>query len=262
MKAKSIAAVEQVPFYQLEYKTSGKDPGKPIRKTLGFHLAKTPGLVQGEKCIVLASDLQGREIGGSNRLVGERVAYEITQLVAKKQIPPVAAVILCGDLYEYEDFRKRGGTGSVFEVYDAISKVAEQVVGVLGNHDVLESGAILPSNVTILDGSITSIGSLSIGGVGGIIGDPKRHLRKTEEEFLKVMEKVTRRRPDILLLHQGPEDAVRGRRGNASIALSLETGYRGLTVFGHTHWEWPFLLDQGDGQSINVDGRVVVVTPS
>jgi hypothetical protein len=43
--------------------------------------------------------------------------------------------------------------------------------------------------------------------------------------------------------------------------LSLETGFQGLTVFGHTRWEWPWLIPLGEGQALNVDGRVVVVLP-
>ena len=68
------------------------------------------------------------------------------------------------------------------------------------------------------------------------------------------MESVTTRHPHIILLHQGPEDAERHRRGDPGVTLSLATGYAGLTVFGHSHWDWPWLI-----QALNVDGRVVVL---
>ena len=75
------------------------------------------------------------------------------------------------------------------------------------------------------------------------------------------MERCTRKRPDILLLHQGPEDKNRHQVGNPAIALSLETGFSGFTLFGHTHWpEFP-LIEIGDGQGLNIDTRVVIVKP-
>ena len=75
-----------------------------------------------------------------------------------------------------------------------------------------------------------------------------------------MMESVTTRHPHIILLHQGPEDAERHRRGDPGVTLSLATGYAGLTVFGHSHWDWPWLISLGDGQALNVDGRVVVLS--
>jgi hypothetical protein len=98
-----------------------------------------------------------------------------------------------------------------------------------------------------------------VGGVSGIVGNPSWNQRRTEADFLSAVEKVTRRRPDLLLLHQGPADEERGRRGDPDVALSLATGYEGLTVFGHTRWQWPWLMTLGAGQVMNVDGRVVVV---
>lgn len=105
------------------------------------------------------------------------------------------------------------------------------MVGVNGNHDVLEVPGQLPENARVLDESFVEIAGLKIGGVGGVIGDAKLHLRRTEADFLTSLKNVTLRRPDIVLLHQGPDDPALDRRGDPMVRQSFETGYKGLTVF-------------------------------
>lgn len=61
-------------------------------------------------------------------------------------IPAPDAVFLCGDLYDYPDCHKRGGTGPVDEVFLAFSAMAPEVVGVLGNHDQVAYPGALPDN--------------------------------------------------------------------------------------------------------------------
>jgi len=253
-----ITHVEQTPFYTLAHRTSGPRGG-PLRNRLPFHRAYATGLPEGVAGVVFASDLQGREDGGANRLMGVPVAEALADLAKRGVIPQPQAVFLCGDLYDYPDCHKRGGTGPVGDVFHAFSTIATKVIGVMGNHDELTEPNGLPSNVHVLDGQIKTAGSLRVGGVSGIIGNPGRHQRRTEEDFLSVMERVTAKNPNLLLLHQGPDDPDRNRRGDPGIALSLATGYRGLTVFGHTHWDWPWLIPLGEGQALNVDGRVIIL---
>ena len=128
-----------------------------------------------------------------------------------------------------------------------------------GQNRLLVDPEALPGNVRVLDGQIAKLGGLKIGGVSGIVGNPQRNQRRTEGDFLAVMESVTDKNPDLLLLHRGPDDPDRGRLGDPGIALSLTTGFEGLTVFGHTRWDWPWLMPMGTGQVLNVDARVVVV---
>ena len=254
-----ITRAEQTPFHTLPHRTSGPKGG-PIRNWLPFHRAYATGLPVGMEAIVLTSDLQGRENGGQNRLLGEPVAETLSALSKKNIIPPLDAVMLCGDLFDYPDCHKRGGTGPVDEVFQAFSRIAPQVIGVHGNHDTLANPEALPGNVRVLDGQIAQLDGLVVGGVSGIVGNPQRNQRRTEDDFLAVMESVTAKNPDCLLLHQGPDDPDRGgRRGDPGIALSLITGFGGLTVFGHTRWDWPWLMPLGAGQVLNVDARVVVV---
>lgn len=256
-----ITRIDPEPFYTLPHRTSGPTAGKPIRNHLPFYHGYATGLPSGAQAIVLASDLQGREDGGENRLLGVPVAEALTALVKKGLIPHPDVVLLCGDLYDYPDCHKRGGTGEVSDVLQAFFKITPEVIGVLGNHDTLASPESLPDNVTILDGQTKTLGSLVVGGVSGIIGSPRRNQRRTDDAFLTVMERVTDKEPDLLLLHQGPDDPASNRRGDPGIALSLATGYSGLTVFGHSHWGWPWLIPMGDGQALNIDSRVVILIP-
>lgn len=214
------------------------------------------------------SDLQGREylsdrLKGTERLLGEAVAEELSLLVGLREIPPISTVMICGDLYEYPDCRKPGGTGPVEAVFLSLSQVSEEVIAVLGNHDSLASTTKLPAKILVLDGNVvkTNFG-LRIGGQGGIIGDPKRHNRRDEDTFVRHLELCIQKRPHILMLHQGPEDAKKGLEGNPAITQSLEKGFSGLTLFGHTHWPHSPLIDIGNGQALNLEARVVVVSPA
>ncbi|MBS8232549.1 hypothetical protein DYI41_16585 [Marinobacter salarius] len=261
-----LTSIDPTPFHSLRYWTSG--PGKkPRLRELPFVHAKAEGLPDGVRSIVLVSDLQGREylsrsLKGTERLLGEAVADELSLLMSLEEIPEINAILVCGDLYDYPDCRKPGGTGPVESVFWSLAEVASEVFGVLGNHDTLDVETPLPSCVTILDGDVVGANfGLRIGGVSGIIGDPKRHNRRGDEAFIKIMEQCTRKRPDILMLHQGPEDKDRRQLGDPAITLSLETGFSGFTLFGHSHWPAFPLVKLGDGQGLNVDARLVVVAP-
>lgn len=113
---------------------------------------------------------------------------------------------MCGDLYDYPDCHKLGGTGPVDGVYKASSHVAPEVFGVIGKHDQLAQPEALPANVHILDGDFRSVDKLTVGGVSGIIGNPRRNQWRIEADFLAAAEKVARRWPKVLLFHQGPAD--------------------------------------------------------
>ena len=258
----SITRIDPEPFFSLPHRTSGP-AGAPLHNRLPFYRAYATSLPSHVKSLVLTSDLQGREAGGQNWLLGVPVAEALLALSREGVIPAPDAVFLCGDLYDYPECRKRGGTGPVDEVFQAFSAITPEVVGVLGNHDQIEYPEALPDNTTVLDGEVVGVlGNLNVGGVSGIVGNPNRNQRRTEDDFLAALESVTDQAPDILLLHQGPTDPERAnRRGDPGVALSLETGFQGLTVFGHTRWGWPWLISLGEGQALNVDGRVVVVLP-
>lgn len=261
-----LNSIEPTPFHSLSYWTSGPG-GTPNQRELPFFHAKAEGLPDGIGSLVLLSDLQGREylsenLAGTERLLGEAVAEELSLLVGLGEIPQISTVMVCGDLYDYPDCRKPGGTGPVEMVFLALSDVSRELIAVLGNHDTLVSQPRLPAKITILDGNvITSSFGLRIGGLGGIVGDPKRYNRRDEDTFIRDMELCTRKCPHILMLHQGPEDKERCRKGNPAITQSLEKSFSGLTLFGHTHWPDCPLIEIGDGQALNLDAKVVVIVP-
>lgn len=63
----------------------------------------------------------------------------------------------------------------------------------------------------------------------------------------------------MVVLHAGPDDPSSGRKGDPAVREALGA-LQGLAVFGHCHWRDP-LLELPRGQALNVDARVVVLTP-
>ncbi|MGM0769945.1 MAG: hypothetical protein ACQEV6_18190 [Pseudomonadota bacterium] len=141
----NITWIDPEPFFTMPHRTSGP-AGVPLHDRLPFYRAYATGLPGHVKGIVLTSDLQGREAGGQNRLLGAPVAEALVALSRDGVIPAPDAVFLCDDLYDYPDCHKRGGTGPVDEVFLAFSAMAPEVVGVLGNHDQVAYPGALPDN--------------------------------------------------------------------------------------------------------------------
>ncbi len=77
---------------------------------VAIYRARVDRLPEGVFSIVATSDIQGREIGGENRLIGEVVANELLLLTELQEIPKVDMAILADDLYNYPNCRKLGGT--------------------------------------------------------------------------------------------------------------------------------------------------------
>ncbi|MBA2538397.1 MAG: hypothetical protein H0V17_02075, partial [Deltaproteobacteria bacterium] len=126
--------------------------------------------------IVACSDLQGRVRGpnGLSELLGLAVADELEQLADAGRLPPLlrCGAILAGDLYTVPDLAKRGGYGDVAPVWEAFAERFAWVAGVAGNHDDVGGVPKLGDGVHLLDGNVTVVDGLRIGGVGGIIGNP------------------------------------------------------------------------------------------
>src|SRR5690554_1333593 len=159
----SITRIDPEPFFTLPHRTSGP-AGAPLHNRLPFYRAYATGLPSHAKSLVLTSDLQGREAGGQNRLLGVPVAEALSALSREGVIPAPDAVFLCGDLYDYPDCHKRGGTGPVDEVFQAFSAMTPEVVGVLGNHDQMEYPEALPDNTPTTSPSRTVVLSGSTSG--------------------------------------------------------------------------------------------------
>lgn len=245
-----ISDFDSAPMHWMPYQTSG--PGGKIRDTeLPFHHA-TLDAGSADQTLLFTSDLQGRVQGD---LLGVALAEELEMLIELGEIPSLDGIVLVGDLYDHPDLAKLGASGDVKEVYEALGAIAP-VISVLGNHDRLEE---VPEGSIVLDGDVCDWQGLRVGGVGGIVGQPSRPMRRTIEDFQKLLKRVLAKRPDLLLLHQGPTGVESGQRGLDEIAEVLPRGRKGLAVFGHCHWATPMCM-LGELQCLNVDARVVIAT--
>jgi Icc protein len=73
------------------------------------------------------------------------------------------------------------------------------------------------------------------------------------------MRKVLAAKPDVLVMHHGP-DAERGElRGHPLIRRALDDSDGLLVICGHVYWREPLAMVRGGAQALNVDGRVVVL---
>lgn len=209
---------------------------------------------------VACADLQGREADARrNRLLGESAAEEIKQLQKSGVLPDLDLCLLCGDFFDYPDLRKLGGTGDVTSALNALSTTAWQTFAVLGNHDEVNVGELVP-DVRILDGEIARLSSLTIGGVGGVIGNPTKNQRKTDEDFLVALQIATGSAVNVLLLHQGPQEANKILPVSDPIDDFLQTRKQLLVLFGHRPWDEPFLV-AGQNLYCNVHERIMVFLP-
>ena len=212
--------------------------------------------------LIVCSDLQGIVPGpqGRSELLGVHVAAALEELAHDRTIPPAKriGVILAGDLFSVPAANKRGGYGDVAPVWGAFADVFAWVAGVAGNHDDVAKVSALGATVHLLDGNVVEVDGLRIGGVGGIIGNPRKPGRRNEADQLRVIEDVSVQRVDVLVLHEGPHGDD-GQRGNPGIRAVIEAGEVGLTICGHDHWRIP-LAAHRHGQILNVDARAVVLT--
>ena len=253
----NVLDVETKAFHEVNYRTSGRN-GHIRTVTLPFHRVYVDKLPGDCTSLCAMADLQGREVSTSNRLVGEYVAEELSVLVERGHLPAIDLILLTGDFFDYPDLKKLGGTGDVTSVYIKFSELFDSVVGVYGNHDEIEE-SMLPENCTVLDIQSLDISGVRVGGVSGIVGNPKRHMRKQQGEFVKAVEKVLKQKIDLLIAHQGPSGEEEEERGDFLLRESLATGGETLYIFGHCHWK-TFHRTLGQNHLLNVDNRVLVIS--
>ena len=221
---------------------------------LGGRIDRLPGGLAG---LVLASDLQAREAGGDNRPIGVVVAEEIERLARTRGLAPTeVGVILAGDLHTSESLHRRFGVGDVSAVWDAFAHHFRWVTGVLGNVDRLPRKA--RKRHSLLEGTLVRLDDLCIAGVSGIIGSSKMENRRQESVFLRELSRLVERRPDILVLHEGPSIPGLGLPGNDAVRQALRE-FTGLVVCGHNPWPRP-LAPLRRARVLNTDGRCVLLT--
>lgn len=144
------------------------------------------------------------------------------------------------------------------------------MVGVAGNHDTFGdySPNVAPfsdqPNIHLLDGQVVNLGGMAFAGISGIVGDPSKPQRRTEKDFVSAIKNVLATKPDVLLLHEGPDVPNSKLPGNESIRKAITQSKNQsdlpLTMCGHVHWPVPFAeLDSGL-QVLNVDNYGLLLT--
>lgn len=250
-----IIEIEDEPFHFLPYKSSGR--GLTRNCNLPFYFAYVDHLPGGISSIVATSDLQGRK-GNNNRLLGEALSEELILMQELCMIPNINLALSSGDLYDRPELNKLGATGDVTSALNALSLCSPQLIAVHGNHDTVNDSK-LNINITIIDGNSERFSGLSIGGVSGIIGKQGRNQRKSKDDYLKYLKKVTNRNNDIILLHQSPQGNLDEQIGEISIRNHFESHGDSLIISGHSYWK-NHISEIGKNQILNVDSKVVILT--
>ncbi len=96
---------------------------------------------------------------------------------------------------------------------------------------------------------------MQIEGFSGIVGRETWNQRKNEARFRDAMKKTADLRPDVLLLHQGPDDASNRQPGAPFIQAFLERNGSSVVFFGRCHGQVP-MIEIGAHQVLNVDNRL------
>lgn len=264
-----IVKLPTEPVHELLFINAKRGGGTQTERLpiLRGHVDRLP---DGVDALLITSDLQGVapswRSGGESVLLGEALADELDTLTSLGHLPDSSGVgaLLAGDLYSAPGGDKRGASGDVRSVWYAFSAVCRWVAGVAGNHDRFGTERELvrlqnEDNVHLLDGDAVEIDDLCIGGVGGIIGNPKKPGRRSEDDFLDALNRAIDPQPTIMMLHQGPNGDA-GQTGDELIRETLELSEIPLVVCGHSHWDTPMTEIANGVQVLNVDARVVLLT--
>jgi len=258
---------------EIPYLNAGRGPGDFYEDRLPILEATVDRLPEGLDAIIATGDLQGRErhedaAGNPLRLLGEvvpqRLARDVLPAIGLTETDAIG-VILAGDFYTVPTLDRRGGSGDVTPVWEAFENAFGWVCGVAGNHDLFGTTSDAPQfggRAHFLDGNRIEISGLEIGGVSGIIGRPTKPWRRTEQEFVRVLDSMVTRRADVVVMHDGPNIPGTKLVGSDCIRDAVERLGPALVIRGHAYWPSPLAELPGRVQVLNVDSRVVVIRPA
>jgi Icc-related predicted phosphoesterase len=263
-----VLSIDPASFCEIPY-TSAASSGGIEGCRLPLLKGTVDWLPEGLSALLVASDLQGvapsADHGGALGLLGEVLAETLRELEEGELIPPRTqiGVLLAGDLFAAPAGDKRGATGDVRPVWAAFAREARWVAGVAGNHDLFGSDRGHPGvrrGAHLLDGQVVELDGLRVGGVGGIIGNTAKPGRRNEEDFLSLVSRVVEQNPDVLVLHEGPDDPAAGARGNAAVRELVSTAKNEILVAcGHSPWKQPLATINDQAQVLNVHERAVLL---
>ncbi|MBW5471370.1 hypothetical protein GPJ61_26650 [Brevibacillus formosus] len=263
-----ITKIEEEPVEQVPYLAAGANGKGVVPSRLPIFFGEMANIPDAYDAIIITSDLQGviESRHEQQVLLGEALP-EMVSLLLQIEKPFISRkrvlVLLCGDLYA--DPWKRGSSGDPSSVWHAFQREFGEVVGVVGNHDLFDSGSFAQlqgmADITVInDPEMVQVSQLRIAGLGGIVGRADKPNRRERKEFLKGMRELLRKQPDILLLHQGPDEPSFDLQGLPEIRECLQQHHPVLVCCGHVHWARSWIeLAQGT-QVLNADGKLFVFT--
>ncbi|QDT63693.1 metallophosphoesterase family protein [Calycomorphotria hydatis] len=266
-----IQSISSEPLAVFPFLNTGKGKIGVYVEHLPILSAEVDVLPDGVDAIVSTSDLQGREYASGDDRQSLRLLGEVLPSWLVKEILPRfgcnasrTGAFLSGDFYTVPLLDQRGGTGDVSKVWAAFADQFKWVVGVAGNHDLFGEHFAPTSppanNAFYLDGESTVVDGLRVAGIGGIIGNPRKPHRKTDQQVTELIEFLAMDEPDVLLLHDGPNHPESQLKGRPIIRQTLEQYGPSIVIRGHDHWQQPLVTLAGGTQVLNVDSRVVVLT--
>lgn len=251
-----ITSIESKRLAEIRYLNAGRGPGDFYSDVVPVHRGFVDVLPAGTSAIVVTADLQGRETfesagGQPLRLLGEVVPAILQAEVLPRLGLPRGdiGVWLAGDFYTVPALDKRGGSGDVRPVWDAFAAEFDWVAGVAGNHDTFAGDANRPrfaGPIHFLDNDHVMIGSVSIAGLSGIPGNPKRPWRRSEDDYVETLGMLLRESPAITIMHDGPDAPASGFQGSPRIrevfvgqTLSFESPF---TISRRSQLNFPFRI--------------------
>ncbi len=283
-----ILALDPTPLTEVQHQ-SAKSGGGTELLPLPITMGRAEGLPDDVDAVIFASDLQGvapsRRRDGGTALLGIALCEALEELAVQGAVPPLSrsGVVLAGDLYSAPGADQRGANGDVTDVWQTFAERCAWIAGVQGNHDLYNAdmARLLDGRrAFLLDGSVVTVGGtpgdplqggsglvgdpvgdpvgIAVGGVGLIGGLWLRPGRRAQAEQVRRIAAVTKQRPGLFVVHEGPPGLDRHQRGQQFVADAVDAGFDGLLVCGHTHWREP-LAELARHQVLNVDSRCVVV---
>lgn len=245
-----ITSIDTNPFHQKKYISRFNR-----KVNLPYIRAYVNKLPIGIDALFATSDLQGWPNTASKKVLGEEVGESILALVRSLSINPLRiGILLCGDFCANHDSEHTEPD----RTWASFAEKFKWVVGIAGNHDILGQNNV--NNIKILDGTVIEIDTLKIGGIGGIVGPEEKQNRKSETNYVGLIEGVLAQSPDILLMHDGPDIPTKNLVGTQSLRRSLEkASAETLVIRGHKHWERPLAKLSDRVQVLNVHSSVLML---
>lgn len=265
-----IKEIIEKPIGQFPYLNvgGGRRKGKILHVRFPVYKAYVDRLPEGLDALVVASDLQGNVKKEDELLLLGEVFPQFLKELLEAEFENTKAestgILLCGDLYA--NLEKRGGLGDVRPVWKAFREYFKWVTGVAGNHDDFGSFheklmfKLKEPNIHFLEKEEVKLDDLKIGGVSGIIGSNNKAFRVPEHDFLDYIEARLKKKPEILLLHEGPSCKEEGLMGSPEVRAVLEKFRKPtLVCCGHSHW-WRHLVELDNGtQVLNSDAKAFIL---